>query len=203
MTSSLSCVPAVVHRDSRCRERRTTPAMEQQQLKFKVKVMVMGEIRDDAQQQQLTNTCSNAMDQQQQLKDVGEESGHARWTDKVVKDELVHWKMRKLTDCIFVGISALVHVDVIFTRINALVHVDIIDIIFIGTDSSRLLCRAGDAACFELLLLLPTSSPPGGDLDQVGRLSAAVPGAAWEGAAIWTWGCQSEAVPPPASSTSI
>ena len=69
--------------------------------------------------------------------------------------------MRKLTDCIFVGISALVHVDVIFTRINALVHVDIIDIIFIGTDSSRLLCRAGDAACFELLLLLPTSSPPG------------------------------------------
>ena len=90
MTSSLSCVPAVVHRDSRCRERRTTPAIEQQQLKFKVKVMVMGEIRDDAQQQQLTNTCSDAMDQQQQLKDVGEESGHARWTDKVVKDELVH-----------------------------------------------------------------------------------------------------------------
>ncbi|XP_073361791.1 uncharacterized protein [Aegilops tauschii subsp. strangulata] len=117
--------------------------------------------------------------------------------------KMEYGKMRKLTDCIFVGINAIVHVDVIFTRINALVHVDIIDIIFIGTDSSRLLCRAGDAACFELLLLLPTSSPPGGDLDQVGRLSAAVPGAAWEGAAIWTWGCRSEAVPPPASSTSI
>ena len=42
--------------------------MEQQQLKFKVKVMVMGEIRDDAQQQKLTNTCSDTMDQQQQLK---------------------------------------------------------------------------------------------------------------------------------------
>ncbi|KAM3366278.1 hypothetical protein ACQJBY_015627 [Aegilops geniculata] len=111
--------------------------------------------------------------------------------------------MRKLTDCIFVGINALVHVDIIFTRINALVHVDVIGIIFIGTDSSMLLCRAGDAACFELLLLLPTSSPPVGDLDQVGRLSAAVPGATWDGTAIWTCGCRSEAVPPPASSTLI